>query len=138
MAGCTDKRVCFSALCEQRKACSCTCESWFTDPVLLQKCKSACHDKPNLRHDGKDNFLRFLCADGFGQAEVYNKSGFICPNFDPSTGTEQGRKYERDKEQSELNAKAKQEAMLKQSFFLLLLLLFLGGLALSLKSKKNS
>lgn len=134
--GCTDKRVCFSAICEQRKSCSCTCESWFTDPLLLQKCKSACHDKPNLRHDGKDSFLAFLCKDGFGQAEIYNKSGFICPGFDPQTDSEQGRKYTRDKEQAQENAALSSQAMQQQILFLVLLILILGGLAYSMKPKK--
>ncbi len=135
---CTDKRICLSKECTYRKACSCTCESWFTDPNLLQKCKSACHDNPNLRHGGKTSFLDWLCKDGFGQAEIYNKSGFICPGFNPKTDSEQGRKYTRDKEQQEENEEVSKNAMKSQLFFLIALLLILGGLALALKPKKTT
>lgn len=124
---CSEKTLCLSKECKNKKDCRCWCESQFTDANLLAKCKAACNANPNIRHEPKEKYIREnLCGTAISAAEVYKKSGFLCPDFDPLEETVEGKNYQLAQNQDQAAQAAQAQARKQQIALFLGLLLLLG------------
>lgn len=87
------KKVCISALCKARKNCACQCEATIggTNPALLDACLADCWDTPDhlSQYSSTEDYL----CSRMDPQQLYNHHGYLCPSFDPLTGTAQGAAY---------------------------------------------
>lgn len=89
-------KFCVSKECKERKDCACECEARFAlNPVAVDACIADCWDNPDL-HSQYGSVEQYLCSR-FDPQDLFNRQGFICPNFDPMTGTVQGQVYTEEK-----------------------------------------
>jgi hypothetical protein len=115
---------CISALCKDRKKCACQCDAWFagTNPVLIESCQGACYNNPNIRNGTAEDFM----CSVLDPQEVFNRHGYICPDFNPLTDSAQGQAYaEQQKTIDEQSASSQQTIIFAFAFMLVLLLIYL-------------
>lgn len=95
------RKFCVSSLCKARKSCACRCEAIVggTNPTLLSACEADCYTDPS-HLDQYSSVEEYLCSR-MDQQQLYNNLGYLCPGFDPMTGTAQGEAY--DVQQSNIN-----------------------------------
>jgi len=117
-------KVCASKLCKERKACACECEARFAlNPVAVDACIADCWDDPNL-HSRYTSVEDYLCTR-FDAQDLFNRQGYICPGFDPMTGTVQGQVYQEQKSTySEQNSQSNKLLMIAAVVALLILVYY--------------
>jgi len=116
-------KVCASKLCRERRACACECEARFAlNPVAVDACIADCWDSPDL-HSQYASVEDYLCSR-FDPQDLFNRQGYICPNFDPMSGTVQGQVYSEQKDNFQKQNSSTNTLLMIAGVIALLILLY--------------